>query len=94
MISQGMCRDIPSNLASQIMQMSDRDNNGQLTFEEFYSLSQRHPWIVTNLLRNYCRIVVPSPHREEDQIGKKIQICLLTFLLITFYFQMAPMNVK
>ncbi|KAL5277083.1 RHBDL2 family protein [Megaselia abdita] len=68
MISQGMCRDIPNNLASQIMQMSDRDNNGQLNFEEFFQLSQRHPWIITNLLRNYCRIVVPSPHREEDQI--------------------------
>lgn len=54
--------------------MHDDDMNGQLDFEEFYRMSVRQEWLFSRLLVKYCRLIVPSPHRpEQDEIGKRIR---------------------
>lgn len=58
-------------MAQQILKMSDTDNNGHLDFEEFYRMSQKHQWMIRNLLTRYCRLVVPPPKPlEGDQLGE------------------------
>lgn len=80
LIRQHQCEDIPKEVARQILLMHDDDSNGRLDFEEFYQLSQRHQWLWRGLIAKYCRVVVPSPHRpEQDEIGKN-------FILVTVGF--------
>lgn len=65
------CQQLPENLASHILRMHDDDMNGQLDFEEFYRLSVRQEWLFSRMLMKYCRLIVPSPHRpEQDETGK------------------------
>lgn len=72
LIRQHQCEDIPKEVARQILQMHDEDMNGRLDFEEFYNLSQQHKWLVRGLLVRYCKMIVPSPHRpEQDEVGEK-----------------------
>lgn len=71
LIRQHQCEEIPKEVARQILLMHDEDMNGRLDFEEFYHLSQQHGWIFRNILVKYCKMIVPSPHRpEQDEIGK------------------------
>lgn len=71
LIRQHQCEEIPKEVARQILLMHDNDSNGQLDFEEFYQLSQRHGWIFRNMMVKYCKMLIPSPHRpEQDEIGK------------------------
>lgn len=83
LIKHHQCEDIPKEVARQILQMNDDDSNGRLDFEEFYQLSQRHKWLFEGLLTRYCRMIVPSPHRpEQDQVGKQnwhIFLILISF---------------
>lgn len=79
-IRNRQCRNLPENLANQIVQMNDNDANGLLDFEEFYRMSIKQEWLINRLLTKYCKLVVPPPRRlEEDEIGK-------SFLFLSFYF--------
>ena len=50
--------------------MHDTNNDGRLSFEEFYALSQQHSWLFKGYVVKYCQMIVPSPHREaQDQPG-------------------------
>lgn len=69
------CRNIPEHLANHILKMSDEDSDGALDFEEFYRLSLRQEWLFSRLIFNYCKMIVPSPHRpEHDETGKDAHI--------------------
>lgn len=71
------CRNLPENLAHHILKMHDDDFNGQLDFEEFYKMSLQQEWLFSRVLARYCKLIVPSPHRpEQDEIGK-IEIFIL-----------------
>lgn len=73
LIRHHQCEEIPKEVARQILQMHDDDENNRLDFEEFYRLTQRHDWIFRGLLVKYCKMLVPSPHRpEQDEVGKKL----------------------
>lgn len=62
-------------MANHILRMHDDDGNGQLDFEEFYRMSLRQEWLFSRLLVKYCKLIVPSPHRpEQDEIGKTFSI--------------------
>lgn len=66
------CRNLPEYLANHILRMSDEDSDGVLDFEEFYRLSLRQDWLFSRLVFNYCKMLVPSPHRpEQDETGKQ-----------------------
>lgn len=68
---------LPENIANHILQMSDFDSNGFLDFEEFYTLTLRQEWLFSRMVKKYCQLIVPSPHRpEQDEVGK----CHLVFL--------------
>ncbi|XP_058975088.1 protein rhomboid [Musca domestica] len=89
LIEAGLCRDIPPNVAQQILKMSDNDNNGYLDFEEFYAMSKRHKWMIRNLLASYCRMVVPPPKPlEGDQLDgayeKQMSICPPPLTMVIF----------
>lgn len=74
-IRNQQCRQLPENLANHILRMHDDDGNGQLDFEEFYRMSVRQDWLFNRLLVKYCKLIVPSPHRpEQDEIGKHFRI--------------------
>lgn len=67
------CRNLPEYLANHILRMSDDDSDGVLDFEEFYQLSLRQEWLFSRLVFKYCRLIVPSPHRpEQDETGNFI----------------------
>lgn len=81
-IRNHQCRELPENLAHHILQMHDQDSNGQLDFEEFYQLSVRQEWLFSRFVQKYCRMIVPSPHRpEQDEIGKEILIFSYLFFI-------------
>lgn len=66
------CGNLPENLAAHILKMHDDDFNGQLDFEEFYQMSIRQEWLFSRAVAKYCKLIVPSPHRpEQDEIGKQ-----------------------
>lgn len=74
-IRNRQCRNLPEKLANQIVQMNDNDANGLLDFEEFYRMSIKQEWLINRLLTRYCKLVVPSPRRlEEDEIGKILSL--------------------
>lgn len=71
LIRHHQCEDIPKEVARQILLKHDDDANGRLDFEEFYQLSQQHQWLLRGYLVRYCKMIVPSPHRpEQDEVGK------------------------
>lgn len=71
LIRHHQCEQIPKEVARQILLMHDDDANGRLDFEEFFKLAKQHEWIFRGLLVKYCKILVPSPHRpEQDEVGK------------------------
>uniref|UniRef100_A0A1B0FFD2 Rhomboid-like protein n=1 Tax=Glossina morsitans morsitans TaxID=37546 RepID=A0A1B0FFD2_GLOMM len=89
LIEAGVCRDIPYHIAEQILSLSDTDFNGQLNFEEFYRMSQRHKWLVRNILARYCRLIVPPPKSlEGDQLDgayeKQMSICPPPLTMVVF----------
>lgn len=89
LIEAGVCRDIPYHIAKQILTLSDTDFNGQLNFEEFYHMSQRHKWLVRNILARYCRLIVPPPKSlEGDQLDgayeKQMSICPPPLTMVVF----------
>lgn len=68
------CQNLPDYLAKHILRMSDNDSDGVLDFEEFYQLSLQQEWLFSRLVFNYCKMVIPSPHRPEtDEPGKFIE---------------------
>lgn len=70
-IRNRQCRQFPEKLANHILRMHDDDMNGQLDFEEFYRMSVRQEWMFKRMLLKYCKLIVPSPHRpEQDEIGR------------------------
>lgn len=80
------CRNLPDYLAKHILRMSDDDSDGALDFEEFYQLSLRQEWLFSRLVFKYCKMIVPLPHRpEEDETGKT-NFYSLVFNLNNFYF--------
>lgn len=82
LIRHHQCDQIPKEVARQILAMHDEDENNRLDFEEFYRLTQRHDWIFRGLLVKYCKMIVPSPHRpEQDEVGKKFCYFVYIFLV-------------
>lgn len=64
------CDSLPKGVARSIMEMHDVNNDGRLDFEEFYRLSRQNEWLFKGMLVKYCKMIVPSPHREAvDQTG-------------------------
>ncbi|EDW30651.1 GL26733 [Drosophila persimilis] len=89
LISDGYCRDIPAYIAEQILRRSDVDNNGHLDFEEFYTMSLHHKWMVRNILARYCRYVVPPPKPLEGDepdgaYEKQMSICPPPLTMVIF----------
>ncbi|XP_022220038.1 protein rhomboid [Drosophila obscura] len=89
LISDGYCRDIPAYIAEQILRRSDVDNDGHLDFEEFYTMSLRHKWMVRNILARYCRFVVPPPKPLEGDepdgaYEKQMSICPPPLTMVIF----------
>ncbi|SPP77886.1 protein rhomboid [Drosophila guanche] len=89
LISDGYCRDIPAYIAEQILRRSDSDNDGHLDFEEFYTMSLHHKWMVRNLLARYCRMVVPPPKPLEGDepdgaYEKQMSICPPPLTMVIF----------
>lgn len=83
MIRNHQCDNIPENLAHHILRMHDEDSNGKLDFDEFYRMSLQQEWLISRLMKRYCKLIVPSPHRpEEDEIGK------INFLFIFLSFNL------
>lgn len=71
LIRRHQCEQIPKGIARQILEMHDTNNDERLDFEEFYALSQEHEWLFKGFLIKYCRMIVPSPHREgQDETGE------------------------
>lgn len=71
------CRNLSGCLANNILQMPDEDSDGVLNFEEFYKLSLRKEWSFIRVLFNYCKMIVPPPNRECDEIGNHIYLLKL-----------------
>lgn len=65
LIRRHQCDAIPKGVARQILEVADDDGDGRLDFEEFYAMSQEHNWLFKGFMVKYCRMIVPSPHREE-----------------------------
>lgn len=64
------CEDMPKGITRNILDLHDENNDGRLDFEEFYRLSREHQWLLKGMLVKYCKMIVPSPRREEvDQTG-------------------------
>lgn len=89
MITNGMCREMSYGLSHHILRMNDHNGDGYLSFEEFYNLSQNNKWLITSLLNNYCKLIVPSPHRAEgDQIDgayeQQMKFCPPPLTMIVF----------
>lgn len=69
LIRQQQCGRVPRGVARQILDMNDINGDGQLDFEEFFTMSRRNQWLFKRYLVNYCKLIVPAPRREEDQTG-------------------------
>lgn len=70
LIRRHQCDDIPKGVARQILECADDDGDGRLDFEEFFAMSQEHNWLFKGFVVKYCRLIVPSPRREEvDETG-------------------------
>lgn len=71
LIRSQQCDGLPKGVARNILEMHDGNGDGRLDFNEFYALSQEHTWLFKGFVARYCRMLVPSPHREEiDQTGR------------------------
>lgn len=71
LIRSQQCDCLPKGIARNILEMHDGNDDGRLDFEEFYALSQEHTWLFKGYVARYCRMVVPSPHRDDaDQTGR------------------------
>lgn len=72
LIQRHQCESLPKGIARSILDLHDGNADGKLDFEEFYAMSQEHAWLFKSFLVKYCKMIVPSPHRdeEEDQPGK------------------------
>lgn len=70
LIRRHQCDSLPKGIARNILEMHDVNDDGRLDFEEFYRMSLQQPWLFKGMLIKYCKMIVPSPHREEvDQTG-------------------------
>lgn len=89
MIRHGRCAELPRGMTRQILNMSDHDSDGYLSFEEFYKMSQAHQWLFRDFLVSYCRRIIPSPHRVEgDQLDglyeREMSFCPPPLTMIMF----------
>lgn len=70
LIRSQRCEGLPKGMAGAILEVHDENGDGRLDFEEFYRMSQQNQWLFKGMLIKYCKMIVPSPHREEvDQTG-------------------------
>ncbi|XP_055388945.1 protein rhomboid [Condylostylus longicornis] len=69
MIKGGLCRQMSRGLSHHLIHMNDRNGDRHLDFEEFYELTQNNKWLISSVMNEYCRLLVPLPNREiGDQI--------------------------
>lgn len=82
LIQRHQCEELPKGIAKCILEMHDGDADGRLDFEEFYLLSQQESWLFKGFLVRYCKMIVPSPHREEeDQTG----MCCVIYVVYSYF---------
>ncbi|XP_055612378.1 rhomboid-related protein 2-like [Uranotaenia lowii] len=65
LVRSGECSDLPEGFVKRLMKTSDTNNDGQLDFEEFSRMAQKHQYLFKNLCVRYCRLVVPGRSRIE-----------------------------
>lgn len=53
------CKDLPKNVAKNLLKMHDDDKDGKLSFNEFLRLSKGNKWIVHDWCIKYCKYVIP-----------------------------------
>lgn len=66
LIKEHACQSLPSNAARKIMKLGDTNNDGHLSFEEFYQMCHERNWLVRDYAARYCKMVVP---RRDQRMG-------------------------
>lgn len=67
LIKDHACEDIPKGAVKEILRTADTNNDGKLSFDEFYIMCTEREWLVRSYAVKYCKLVVPSPHRGVDE---------------------------
>lgn len=67
------CKNLPDVLVDRVLKTNDdHEWIGCMDFEEFYELSLNQEWFpISRFMTKYCEMIVPSPCRTDDEIGKK-----------------------
>uniref|UniRef100_A0A182JVE6 Rhomboid-like protein n=1 Tax=Anopheles christyi TaxID=43041 RepID=A0A182JVE6_9DIPT len=66
LINEKKCPELPKDLASHLLKISDTNNDGRLDFDEFYKLSTEHPLFLFEMCIKYCKAVVPKRNDDEE----------------------------
>lgn len=60
----------------RLLKKYDKNEDGQLNFEEFYQLSKDRTWIIRQMVKSYCQLVVaPRKKRYRFQIYATRSMC-------------------
>lgn len=57
----------------RLLKKCDENEDGQLNFEEFYQLSKDRTWLIRQMMKSYCKLVVAPRKkrcRENDETGE------------------------
>lgn len=58
-INPEQCKDLPKCVCEFLHEVHDEDNDGKLSFEEFYKLSRKNHWVVADWCTKYCEYIIP-----------------------------------
>lgn len=53
------CENIPKGAVKKILQTGDTNNDGKLSYDEFYIMCTEREWLVRSYAVKYCTLVVP-----------------------------------
>uniref|UniRef100_A0A336KA11 CSON008469 protein n=1 Tax=Culicoides sonorensis TaxID=179676 RepID=A0A336KA11_CULSO len=59
LINDHACQNLPSGAAKKILNLGDTDNDGKLSFEEFYKMCTERDHLMRDYAARYCKLVVP-----------------------------------
>lgn len=81
MIKDHTCNNLPKGAAEKIMKMGDTDNDGKLSFDEFYKIAEQRDALIRQYAVQYCRMVVPrrDPGQALDVIDGAYEVNTFTF---------------